>query len=218
MTRKSIILATTAALAAVPALAQQAATASTDLNLRAGPGSNYEIRGVIPADASVEITGCIEGYNWCEVSYDGQTGFAYGEYLNVMAADAAVAVPQAATQVEINTVTFDETNDAYSATIGGAAGAAVAGAIIGGPAAIAAGLIAGAVLGERLDPDPQVITYVQQNPVDPIFAEGEVAVNAVLPAEIVLTPVPDAAYSYANVNGQYVLVAPEDRRIVYVVR
>ena len=218
MPRKSILLASVAALAAAPALAQQAATVTTDLNLRAGPGSTYEIRGVIPADASVEITGCIEGYNWCEVSYDGQTGFAYGEYLDVMAGDAPVAVPQAATQVEINTVTFDETNDAYSATLGGATGAAVAGAIIGGPAAIAAGLIAGAVIGERLDPDPQTITYIEQNPVDPVYAEGEVAVNAVLPAEVVLTPVPDAQYTYANVNGQYVLVAPDDRRIVYVVR
>ena len=218
MTRNSILLASAAVLAAAPALAQQAATASTDLNLRAGPGPNYEIRGVIPADAAVEISGCIEGYNWCEVAYDGQTGFAYGEYLNVTAGDAPVAVPQAATQVEINTVTFDETNDAYTATITGATGAALAGAIVGGPAAIAAGLIAGAVIGERLDPDPQVITYITENPVEPIFAEGEVAVNAVLPAEVVLTPVPDAAYTYANVNGQYVLVAPEDRRIVYVVR
>ena len=218
MTRKTLLLASAAALAAAPALAQQAATVTTDLNLRAGPGSNYEIRGVIPADASVEIAGCIEGYNWCEVTYDGQSGFAYGEYLNVTAGEAAVAVPEAATQVEINTVTFDETNDAYTATISGAAGAAVAGAIIGGPAAVAAGLIVGAVLGERLDPDPQTITYVTENPVEPVFAEGEVAVNAVLPEEIVLTEVPEAEVVYANVNGQTVLVAPDTRRIVYVVR
>ena len=218
MTRKTLMLASAAVLAAAPALAQQMGSVTTDLNLRAGPGPNYEIRGVIPAEASVEVIGCIEGYNWCEVSYDGQTGFAYGEYLTVMAADAAVAVPEAATQVEINTVTFDETNDAYTATLTGATGAVLAGAIVGGPAAVAAGLIAGAVLGERLDPDPQTVTYVTENPVEPVYADGEVAVNAVLPAEIVLTPVPDAEVVYANVNGQTVLVTPDTRRIVYIVR
>ena len=53
---------------------------------------------------------------------------------------------------------------------------------------------------------------------DPVYLEGEVVVGAGLPETVQLRPVPDYEYNYVYVNGQPVLVEPQSRRIVYVVR
>ena len=43
-------------------------------------------------------------------------------------------------------------------------------------------------------------------------------VGASLPETVTLAEVPDYEYRYVYVNGQPVLVEPQSRRIVYVVR
>ncbi|WP_413874257.1 SH3 domain-containing protein [Albidovulum sp.] len=53
--------------------------ATTDLNLRSGPGPNYAVAGVIPAGTAVDVAGCLEAANWCQVVYNGQTGWSYGD-------------------------------------------------------------------------------------------------------------------------------------------
>jgi hypothetical protein len=45
-----------------------------------------------------------------------------------------------------------------------------------------------------------------------------VVTGATLPDTIMLREVPDYEYRYVNVNGQYVLVEPQSREIVYVMR
>ncbi len=62
------------------AAAAQAWTAS-DLNMRAGPGTNHAVIDVIPQGASVEVYGCERG--WCEVDYAGTTGFASQNFLEM---------------------------------------------------------------------------------------------------------------------------------------
>ncbi|MHA6687107.1 DUF1236 domain-containing protein [Mesorhizobium sp. A556] len=42
--------------------------------------------------------------------------------------------------------------------------------------------------------------------------------GATLPDTVVLGDIPDYEYRYVNVNGQPVLVEPQSRRIVYVMR
>ena len=52
---KPILLSTAiAGILASPAAAALSATATTELNLRSGPGPEYQIEGVIPGDAEVE--------------------------------------------------------------------------------------------------------------------------------------------------------------------
>jgi hypothetical protein len=61
------------------------------------------------------------------------------------------------------------------------------------------------------------VTYVQSNPLDPIYVEGEVVVGAGIPAEVSLVAVPESDYQYAYLNGTPVLV-DQERKIVRVVR
>ena len=54
------------------------ATAVTDLNVRAGQGTGYRVIGTIPAGATVNVSGCGDG--WCYVSNFG--GYASARYLD----------------------------------------------------------------------------------------------------------------------------------------
>ena len=217
MTIRNLLLGSALTLAAAPAMAQTMAMASTDLNYRAGPGAGFEVLGVIPADGEVTVVGCLEDSNWCEVEVDGATGYAYGAYL--MAAEDNMALQgESTTAVEATTVTYEaDTSDSEAALALGAAGAA-AGYILGGPVAIAGGIAAGLLGGPLLNPDGEVVTYVTANPVDPLYAEGEVVVGATLSDNVTLYDTPAAEVRYANLNGQYVLVEPTERQIVYIVR
>ena len=165
--KNSTLLSMTAAAAFVTltgaAFAQSSAVATTDLNVRAGPGPQYPVIGVIGAGQGTTIDGCIEGSKWCQVQTGSGAGWAYSDYL---------------------------TGDFGGQTVEG----------ISSP------------------PPEQVRTYVQSNQVDPVYLDGEVVVGAALPETVTLSEIPDYEYRYVYVNGQSVLVEPQSRRIVYVVR
>jgi uncharacterized protein YcfJ len=128
--------------------------------------------------------------------------------------------------VTYETQTQDNDTDAAAGGVAtGAATGAIAGALIGGPIGAAVGGIAGAAAGgvtgaavDAIDPPEQVRTYVTTNQVDPVYLEGEVVVGAGLPETVELREIPDYEYRYVYVNGQPVLVEPESRRIVYILR
>ena len=210
-----IAAGTTALLAATPLLAATQAQVATDLNLRAGPGPNFLIEGTLPAEAQVELLGCVEGGAWCEVTYEGQTGYAYAPYLVVTEEETLTPVTEIRTTT-VETVNYDDNGE--EALIGGAVGAGIGSALIGGPAAIIGGLLVGSLAGSVADPETETITYVETNPVEPIFIQGEPIIGAVIPEEVVLNPVPDSTFLYTNLNGQPVIVNSEDRQIVYIVR
>lgn len=220
MTKRTLIGMTVAGLlAAAPALAQVSATAATDLNLRAGPAGNQQILAVIPANGEVMVDGCLEAANWCQVNYDGTMGWAYGEYLNATMQDQQVVVIENRDTLSLPAVTYEVADstaeDAVEGTVGAATGAALAAALIGGPAAIAAGALLGATA--FADDDP-AITYVRENPMDPVYLDGEVIVGAGIPEGVTFQTIPEAQYGYMNVNGLPVLVDPTTRQIVRIVR
>jgi uncharacterized protein YraI len=209
-------VATAAILAfAGVASAQTTAVATTDLNIRSGPGPQYEIIGAIKGDDEATVNGCLEGSKWCLVTYDGTDGWVYSEYLITELSGQRVVVVERRQDVNVPVVTFEEPT---GGTAGGAATGAVAGALIGGPIGAAVGAVAGAAAGTAIDPPSEVRTYVTTNQVDPIYLEGDVVVGAGLPETVELREVPEYEYRYAYVNGQPVLVDPGSRRIVYVVR
>lgn len=77
----------------VAAAAQSETTEATDdLNLRAGPALNSEILDVIPTGAPVDIWGDPEN-GFYSVSYNGQTGYAYGYYLTINGVGDGPVVP-----------------------------------------------------------------------------------------------------------------------------
>jgi uncharacterized protein YraI len=57
-----------------------AASPTINLNMRSGPGTPYQVIGVIPAGTPVDVLGCTD--RWCRVSYAGRTGYANGRYLS----------------------------------------------------------------------------------------------------------------------------------------
>lgn len=55
------------------------AQVSRDLNLRSGPGTNYQVVATMPGGAVVDVEGC-RG-SWCRVEYRGRQGWASGNFL-----------------------------------------------------------------------------------------------------------------------------------------
>ena len=200
------------------AMAQTTASATTDLNLRAGPGPNYAIIDVIGASDTAMVEGCLTDANWCKVDYNGTMGWAYGDYLTVPVNGEPMVLYPNREIVEVKTVTYDSNDQATAAATIGTMGAIAGSLIVGGPAAIAVGALAGSALGAVSTPDETVVTYAVQNPVEPVFVGGEVVVGAGIPDTVTLYPVPDTEFRYVNLNGQYVFVGPEDRNIVYIER
>ena len=201
-----------AMLMASTAFAETTATAFTDLNLRAGPDVSYEILGVIPASQAVAVDGCLEASNWCRVSFDGMTGWASGEYLTAMVESPIYANRE---RLAVETITYEKSPDA---TVGGGVTGAIAGGMLGGPIGAVIGAGIGMSLGSAATPEERVTTYVMQNPVEPIYLDGEIVVGAGIPETVTLTEVPESEFYYAYVNGTRVLVEREQRRVVYIVR
>ncbi len=55
--------------------------ATTDVNMRSGPGVGYPRIVVIPRDAAVTIRGCLDSRRWCDVSWAGWRGWVSARYL-----------------------------------------------------------------------------------------------------------------------------------------
>jgi uncharacterized protein YraI len=203
------------------AYAQTSATATTDLNIRSGPGPQFEVIGVIDGGEATDVTGCLEGSKWCRVTHDGADGWVYSDYLAADLSGSAVVLTERYADVGVPVVTYEGSGAGEGAAAGAATGA-VAGALVGGPIGAAVGAAAGAAVGGTtgavIDPPETVRTYVTTNRVDPVYLEGEVVVGAGLPDTVELREIPDYDYRYVYVNGQPVLVDPSDRRIVYVIR
>lgn len=215
------------ALAAVLPVAAVAmdASAATDLNIRSGPANNYTVLGVIPGGETAMLDGCIDDGTWCRVSYDGVEGWSYAPYLTVRAEEEAYVVTERPSTVEVTTVTYENTGETLQDQRAGA----TAGVVIGTLAAYAAGgpvggIIAGGILGgaagsAAVEPTTETVTYIESNPVDTVYLEGEVAVGAGVPENVTLYEIPSQSeYRYVNINGQTVLVNPENNAIVRVIR
>ena len=66
----------------MPALAQAAeGFATANVNMRAGPSTNFPVITVIPDGRSVEIHGCLSDRPWCDVSFFGNRGWVSGHYV-----------------------------------------------------------------------------------------------------------------------------------------
>ncbi|MGR3417574.1 DUF1236 domain-containing protein [Paracoccus sp. (in: a-proteobacteria)] len=222
--RKLFMTTTAAAIAlAGAAQAQTMATAGTDLNVRSGPGVQNEVIGSIKSGAEVTVSGCIESANWCEVVAGDLSGWSYGDYLTVKAGDKIEPLYPNRQQIGVTVIeapAADKAGAGQNAAVGGVTGAAM-GALVAGPIGAVAGAALGGTSGAAAteEPDAQVTTYVTQNTVDPVYLEGEVVPGAGVPEDVTLYDIPEyPAYRYAQINGQTVLVNPNDRQIVYIYR
>jgi len=72
-------------LLASPVLAQELEEPNgypiTDVNLRAGPGTEYPVLVTVPTDAPITILGCLEDHTWCDTIFEEQRGWMSSIYL-----------------------------------------------------------------------------------------------------------------------------------------
>lgn len=205
------------------ALAQTAAaTATTDLNVRSGPGPQYPTIGFIASGDAANVDGCLDASKWCRVSYGDVNGWAYSDYLVADFSGEPLVLTDRYAEVGLSTVTYEDDGSAGAGAVGGGVTGAIVGALLGGPigAAIggAVGASSGAAAGAIIDPPETVTAYVSSNPIEPVYLEGEVVIGAGVPDTVALQVIPDYDYQYVYINGQAVLVDPASRQIVYVVR
>jgi uncharacterized protein YraI len=182
------------------------ASTVTPLNIRSGPGPQYDVIGVInPRDQAV-IKGCIQGSLWCQVDYRGRQGWAYSKYLTMRAAGRPVVIGTNRSPIAAPTVVYT----APVETVGSdAQNEKVIGTLIERPVDATA---------VEANPPETVRTYVTGHPIESTLLNGEVVIGAGVPETVTLMPVPGYSYDYAYINREPVLVAPSTRRIVYVYR
>lgn len=225
MRYRTILSATAAILlsATASSMAQTNVTATTDLNVRAGPGPQHAVIGMLGAGETTTLNGCLENSKWCVVAAQGGEGWVYADYLtgDIGGTQVVIAERPADSGVRVVQQPASSEGGEAGAVAGGVTGA-VAGALIGGPVGAvvggAAGATVGGATGTAIDPPENVRTYIRSNEVEPVYLDGEVVVGAGVPDTVELREIPDYEYRYVYVNGQRVLVDPGSRRIVYVLR
>ena len=79
----NLLLALVVAVLATPAAAQEEPNGYpiTDVNLRAGPGTEYPVLVTVPTDAPITILGCLEDYTWCDTIFEENRGWMSSIYL-----------------------------------------------------------------------------------------------------------------------------------------
>jgi uncharacterized protein YraI len=99
-----ITLALLTSLVVPPAASAAPTSVLEELNLRGGPGLGYRVLAVMPAGASVEVTGDpTEG--WYPLLYAGLSGWGFGAYLGVGGVRAAAQATRAVAQDTATVVT-----------------------------------------------------------------------------------------------------------------
>jgi len=78
----------------------------SDVNLRAGPGTDYPSITVIPKWTGLQVQGCVDGYSWCDVQVGPDRGWVYGQYLEFMRGNEPVFIEDSGPQLGIPIVTF----------------------------------------------------------------------------------------------------------------
>ncbi len=79
---------------------------TTNLNVRAGPSTQYPAVSVFPAGAAVDVIGCTSGPGWCDVQAGGVRGWVSASYLDLSYQSRRVAAPAYIGRVGVPTVTF----------------------------------------------------------------------------------------------------------------
>lgn len=173
------------------------------LNVRSGPGFQYPVVAQMDANTRFPVTGCLQDYSWCSVVVGNTPGWASAPYLVTDAGGKPTNLQVSGAQLGIPIVIAPATGAAVVAT-------PPVGAMV--PVAPAVGVVAPVI------PAPEVLSYVTQQVVQPVFVDGEVMVGATLPVAAPVYSIPASPYVYSYVNGVRVVVEPSARRIVYVVR
>lgn len=101
LTGLTLLMGSTAANAATKAVA------TTDVNLRAGPGTHYPVIKVVPQTGGLITFGCLADYSWCDVRYSGHRGWLAARYIKLIR-PGAVITPATAVRVGVPVIRFNQ--------------------------------------------------------------------------------------------------------------
>ena len=80
MQTKAFALSVSALLFSAGAVSAASVTDIYNLNLRSGPGINYDVIGTMPAGSDIRVLRC--SHSWCRVAWNGTSGFASREFIS----------------------------------------------------------------------------------------------------------------------------------------
>lgn len=107
MRRMTVVGGVALALAGLPAIAQAAPAFITQpVNMRAGPDAGYPVVAVLQPGVQVNLSGCIDGWSWCDVNVNGYRGWVYGSYLQLPYQNRQVPIIGFGGQVGVPIITF----------------------------------------------------------------------------------------------------------------
>lgn len=90
--RFGIVVALAISVLPLAAMATTTSVTTTQVNLRAGPATNYPVVVSMPAQASLVTYGCLPDMSWCDVGFAGQRGWVSSTYVRVVYRQETVVV------------------------------------------------------------------------------------------------------------------------------
>jgi uncharacterized protein YraI len=78
------------------------------VDLLAGPGLSYPAVSHVADNANVDIFGCVNGFRWCDVAWNGNRGWIDGRFLDSVYKDHHVNIIEYGPQADVPVVTFEQ--------------------------------------------------------------------------------------------------------------
>ncbi len=94
------------ALCAPGAAAAANAFTTGNVNMRAGPSTQFPRVTTLPEGVTVTIHGCVSGWSWCDTSWRGWRGWVSGRYLEQLYDGRRVLVPEYGPSVGVPIISF----------------------------------------------------------------------------------------------------------------
>jgi uncharacterized protein YraI len=103
------VAAALAAFAAFPAHADSTTVwfVPGPVDLRAGPDNTFPVVATIPAQAHMDLEGCLSGWTWCDVSWNGQRGWVSGHDIESIYQNKTSYVTELGPTVNVPVVTYN---------------------------------------------------------------------------------------------------------------